>query len=128
MDLENARRLLKEIPETAKVVDLGGGASPFPRADFVIDAVPFDASGTGSSGNIHKLLNTQTRYSRNTWTQIDICERKTWPFPDKTFDFAVCSHLLEDLRDPIWVCSELRRVAKAGYIEVPSRIEEQTLG
>jgi hypothetical protein len=40
----------------------------------------------------------------------------------------VCSHLLEDVRDPIWVCSELSRVAKAGYIEVPSRVEEQSRG
>jgi hypothetical protein len=36
--------------------------------------------------------------------------------------------LLEDVRDPIWVCAELQRVAKAGYIEVPSRILEKCLG
>jgi hypothetical protein len=36
--------------------------------------------------------------------------------------------LLEDVRDPIWVCSELLRVSKAGYIEVPSRVCEQSLG
>ena len=47
-----------------------------------------------------------------------------WPFPDKTFDFVVCSHLLEDVRDPITVCRELCRVGKAGYIETPSRIRE----
>jgi hypothetical protein len=38
----------------------------------------------------------------------------------------VCGHTLEDVRDPIWVCSELIRVARAGYIEVPSRLEEQS--
>jgi Methyltransferase domain len=128
MDLGNARRLIDQIPGAAKVVDVGGGASPFPRADYVIDSVPFDARGTGSAGNIHQLLNAPIRYSPETWIQLDVCNRQPWPFDDKTFDFAICSHLLEDLRDPIWVCSELRRIAKAGYIEVPSRIEEQTLG
>jgi hypothetical protein len=51
-----------------------------------------------------------------------------WPYADRYFDYVTCSHLLEDVRDPIWVCSELQRVAKAGYIEVPSRIIEQCLG
>lgn len=48
-------------------------------------------------------------------------------FTTTSFDFAVCSHTLEDVRDPIWVCSELNRIARAGYIEVPSRLDEQTL-
>ena len=60
--------------------------------------------------------------------QLDLCARKRWPFEDKQFDFALCTHVLEDLRDPIWVCSEISRIAKAGYIEVPSRIVEQSLG
>ena len=47
---------------------------------------------------------------------------------DKQFDFVICSHTLEDIRDPLWVCSELIRVGKAGYIEVPSRVFESTLG
>jgi hypothetical protein len=58
----------------------------------------------------------------------DICDREPWPFADDQFDFAVCSHTLEDVRDPIWVCAELQRVARAGYIEVPSRLEEQSFG
>jgi hypothetical protein len=128
MNLESAHRLLERIPDNALVVDVGGGAAPFPRADHVIDALPFEAAGAGSDGNIHARLSVQPRYSRATWTRIDLCCRTPWPFPDKHFDFAICSHLLEDIRDPIWVCSELRRIAHAGYIEVPSRIVEQSLG
>lgn len=128
MNLENARRLLSEIPEQARVVDVGGGAAPFPRADYVIDALPFGAAGCGSHGNIDRLLAVPPRYNRDRWVQLDLCDRRPWPFPDKSFDFAICSHLLEDLRDPIWVCSELQRIAKAGYIEFPSRVEEQSRG
>src|SRR3712207_126678 len=57
-----------------------------------------------------------------------MCAREPWPFADGQFDFAVCSHTLEDIRDPVYVCQELQRVARAGYIEVPDRREEQTFG
>src|SRR5690349_8377211 len=125
MNLEHAKRLLATIPGSARVLDVGGAAAPFPRADHVIDALPFEAAGGGSNGNIDRLLGLPARYSRERWVQWDLCDRRPWPFPDKSFDFAVCSHLLEDVRDPIWICSELQRVAKAGYIEAPSRVEEQ---
>jgi hypothetical protein len=128
MDIEHARRLLETIPDMATVVDVGGGAAPFPRADYVIDAMPFANLGRGSDGNIHEKLGIRPRYSEDRWIQTDLCDRRPWPIADKAFDFAICSHLLEDIRDPIWVCSELRRIAKAGYIEVPSRVVEQTKG
>ena len=68
------------------------------------------------------------RFSEATWIQRDLCDRTPFPFGDRQIDFAICSQTLEDLRDPVWVCSELQRVAKAGYIEVPSRLEEQSWG
>jgi len=128
MDLTQAKRLLSHIPEGARVLDVGGGASPFPRADHVIDALAFDEAGAGSDGDAHRSLGVPLRYARERWTQTDLCDRRPWPFADKSFDFAVCSHLLEDVRDPIWVCSEMSRVAKGGYIETPSRTEEQSRG
>jgi len=122
MNIDNARRLLSTIPRDAKVVDVGGGAAPFPRADYVIDAIPYEKLGTGSDGNIHEKLGIEPRYSAERWIQTDLCDRRPWPIADKSFDFAICSHLLEDIRDPIWVCSELRRIAKAGYSD--SRFDE----
>jgi hypothetical protein len=68
------------------------------------------------------------RFTADRWIARDICDREPWPFEDDQFDFAVCSHVLEDIRDPLLVCSELQRVAKAGYVEVPSRLEEQSWG
>ncbi len=128
MDFENARRLIRTIPGDAKVVDVGGGAAPFPRADYVIDAMPYEKLGAGSDGNIHQKLGIEPRYSEERWIQTDLCDRRPWAIADKSFDFAICSHLLEDIRDPIWVCSELKRIAKAGYIESPSRVVEQSKG
>ena len=67
-------------------------------------------------------------FSKDTWVQRDICEKTPWPFEDKYFDYSICSHTLEDLRDPLYVCSELIRVSKRGYIEVPSRVYEACRG
>lgn len=125
MDSNNARRIEAELADDALVIDVGGGMGAFPRADWIIDAIPFETRG--------KLLNepaarTPHRFTKNTWVQFDICSHQRWPLADKQFDYAVCSHVLEDVRDPIWVCSEISRIAKAGYIEVPSRVVEQSTG
>ncbi len=70
----------------------------------------------------------EERFSEASWVQTDICDRRPWPFADGQFDFSVCAQTLEDVRDPVWVCSELARVSRAGYVETPSRLEEQAIG
>ena len=50
------------------------------------------------------------------------------PVRRRSVDFITCSHTLEDIRDPIWVCREMHTDRAAGYIETPSRLEEQTAG
>ncbi len=108
----------------ALVLDVGGGANPLPRADWVLDLMPWGDRGLyGPPADP-----SQERFSERTWLCMDMCDRRPWPFADGQFDFSVCSHTLEDVRDPIWVCSDLIRVSRAGYIEVPSRLEEQSYG
>jgi hypothetical protein len=65
-------------------------------------------------------------FTKETYFSHDICSRAPFPFKDKEFDFSLCSHVLEDVRDPLWVCSELIRVSRSGYIEIPSRLYETT--
>jgi hypothetical protein len=116
-------RLTRELADDALVLDVGGWIQPLTRADWVIDVMPYETRGRHGSQGV-----PPERFSDETWVQRDICHRDPWPFEDKQFDFVVCGHTLEDVRDPIWVCSELVRVAGAGYIEVPSRLEEHTYG
>lgn len=117
------RRILERLGDRDLVLDVGGWAKPFQRADWVIDLLPYETRGLyGYDGD------EPERFSAETWVQRDICDREPWPFEDDRFDFAVCSHTLEDVRDPVWVCREIARVARAGYIEVPSRLEEQAYG
>ena len=120
---ESAARIEAELPDDALLLDVGGWASAFPRADWVIDLMPYETRGLYGDRS-----RDAERFTADTWVQRDICDHEPWPFADKQFDFAICSHTLEDIRDPIWVCAELQRVARAGYVEVPSRLEEQTHG
>jgi hypothetical protein len=108
-------RILRTLPDDALVLDVGAWAAPFNRADWVLDLMPHETRGAmGSYGP------SRERFSAKTWVQRDMCAREPWPFADDQFDFAICVTTLEDIRDPIWVCSELARVAKAGYVEVPT--------
>jgi SAM-dependent methyltransferase len=108
-------RILATVPDDALVLDVGGWAGPFNRADWVLDLMPYETRGAmGSYGP------EPERFSPDTWVVRDICDREPWPFADDQFDFSLCVTTLEDIRDPIWVCSELSRVSKAGYVEVPT--------
>ena len=120
----SARRITEELPPDALVLDVGGWAKPLERADWVLDLEPYETRGLYG----YDTSTAEERFTRDTWVTRDMCDREPWPFADGQFDFAVCSHTLEDIRDPVFVCTELQRVARAGYIEVPDRREEQTFG
>ena len=108
-------RILDTLPEDALVLDVGGWAAPFRRATHVLDVEPYATRGVlGAYGPLPE------RFGEDTWVIHDMCAREPWPFADDFFDFSLCITTLEDVRDPIWVCAELSRVSKAGYVEVPT--------
>lgn len=122
-------RVSHEIKSNDLVLDVGGWACPFNRANYVIDSMPYETRGYYQTIGMQKCQGPEAEsFTKATWIQRDICGPERWPFSDKQFDYAICSHTLEDVRDPLFVCSELNRVAKRGYIEVPSRIVESSLG
>lgn len=91
------------------VLEIGPGHVPFPAATtFVdwqgVDGVPADDLFV-----------------------VDVGKDKL-PFPDKSFHFVYCRHVLEDMANPFHLVAEMSRVAKAGYIETPSPICELTCG
>lgn len=120
----SAQAILARLRDDDVVLDVGGWAQPFPRADWVIDLLPYETRGLYG----YERDSARERFTPRTWVCRDICDREPWPFEENRFDFAICAQTLEDVRDPVWVCSELARVARAGYVEVPSRLEEQSWG
>lgn len=117
------QRILHSVDPGEVVLDIGAWGRPLTRADWVMDLMPYETRGVlGRDGP------DPERFSADTWIRRDICDREPYPFADKSIDFVICSHTLEDVRDPIWVCDEMVRIAKAGYVEVPSRLEEQSYG
>jgi hypothetical protein len=110
------------IKPNDRVLDLGGAAAPFRRANVVLDFCRYE----DRNPNPAFLSNIPEHFTRDTWIQADLCDSsKPYPFRDGEFDFVNCGHLLEDVRDPFFILREIQRVAKRGYIEVPSRICEQ---
>lgn len=123
MIAQSCERILREVPADALVLDIGGWGKPFPRADWVVDMKDY-----ATRGLYGREPGGDERFSADTWVQRDVCGADPLPFEDDRFDFVVCSQTLEDVRDPVRVCAELMRVGKAGYIETPSRLEEQSYG
>ena len=115
-NLPKLREICRGLP---RVLDVGGWHNPFNLATHVLDIMPYGSRRT------HEALDPEDseRFSEASWEIFDACEAD-WPWPDDYFDFSICSHTLEDIRDPVAVCRELSRVSKAGYIEVPSRARE----
>ena len=100
--------LLKKLDykEGERIIDIGGAYDPVPIADVVVDICNLGRGG-------------------KSYTLLDMCSQYL-PFPDKSFDIAICSQTLEDLCSPTLILSEMQRVAKRGIIESPHRGVEST--
>tara|TARA_Y100000996_G_scaffold241398_1_gene189876 strand:+ start:576 stop:1184 length:609 start_codon:yes stop_codon:yes gene_type:complete len=46
------------------------------------------------------------------------------PFNDKQFDFVIASHVMEHVKNFKVFINELERVSKKGYIELPTKLED----
>jgi SAM-dependent methyltransferase len=113
MKLRNPRnRQDLHIKKNDRVLEVGGGHRPHPRANVVVDK--FTQSNFHRSGDL-KVLKNQTFLE---------ADGENLPFADKEFDYVICSHVLEHVDNPEKFLSEQFRVAKRGYMETPSLLGE----
>ncbi len=95
-----------------RVLDIGSGDRPHRDATHLLELhVSDDTERGGPLKVLGKLL-----------IQGNV---EALPFRDKSFDYAYACHVLEHATDPGRACSELMRVARAGYIETPDPFYEQ---
>jgi hypothetical protein len=96
------------------VVDVGGsmGGWSSPVVDCIID------------------FNDPINNSEILHFKCDITNPSSWleilNYVEKNgkFDFCICSHTLEDIMNPVFVCEQICKISKEGYIAVPSKYKE----
>lgn len=96
------------------VLEIGSGHNPKTRSDVLCDKfIEDDEQRGGIIITDRPMVEADGQYL---------------PFADKSFDYVICSHVLEHVEDPNLLISELMRVASRGYIETPSEIGERIYG
>ncbi len=70
---------------------------------------------------ISDILDLSQHYKNKSFIKIN---DKKLPFKDKEFDFVIASHVAEHVEDVSYFLNELSRIGKKGYIEVPTRLED----
>lgn len=113
--LPSERRVSRpQPPDTGLVVDLGAGHAPDPRADVVIDKYVADDFERGSALTMAKPL--------------IVGDGQAIPLADGAASYLIAAHVLEHATDPVLMASEISRVARAGFVQTPSRLAEAAFG
>jgi len=89
-----------------KVIDIGGSANPW--CDKFVDTYV-------------DIMNSSDRRV----IQGDINEMSLWnKLTGEGWDFCICTHTLEDIRDPKFVIENIKKIAKSGFVSVPNKHTE----
>ncbi len=101
--IKHINKTIKENPKW-KILDIGCGYRAHPDASVIAD--------------VQDLSN---HYKEKKFIKIN---EKKLPFKDKEFDFVIASHVIEHVEDFEFFIKELERISSKGYIELPSRLED----
>ena len=99
----NIEKILKDNPNW-KILDIGCGYTANKFATTICDVQDFS-----------------TFYKDKNFIQLN---GKALPFKTKEFDFIIASHVLEHVEDYSFFISELERISDKGYIELPTKLED----
>ena len=82
--------------------------------------------GCGYSANNHAttICDVQDLSSFYKNKNFVILKNNDLPFDDNQFDFVISSHVMEHVKDLKYFIKEIERVSKRGYIELPTKLED----
>ena len=103
---EHALKILKENQNNWEILDIGCNIAPVEFAQTVADVQ-----------NFSKFYEEKNK-------KFVLIKDKNLPFLNKQFDFVYASHVIEHVEDLSFFISELKRISRQGYIELPSILED----
>ena len=112
LDLLKNRKLENS---TYKIIDIGGTTGGWSKD--VIDALVDINSPNVLDSNI-KFFNFDITDPNGWNTILDYVDN------NGKYDFCICSHTLEDIINPAYVCQQISKIAKEGFIAFPSKYRE----
>ena len=101
--LENINSILA-YNTSWNILDVGCGYNAHPKATTICD-----------------VLDLSNYYKEKNFIQL---KENKLPFRDKQFDFVIASHVIEHVEDVVFFISELERISQKGYIELPTKLED----
>lgn len=107
----------KAINSNYRVLDIGGSAEytswSYPITDYIADINP-PQNPSGDIKYFKLNVNFETEWSG----LFDHVEKYG------KFDFCICSHIIEDISLPQVLLENLKKIAKEGFIAIPSKYRE----
>ena len=70
------------------------------------------------------IVDYSLEFSEKNLKFIKIFPNQKLPFKDKEFDYVILSHVLEHVQNILEFTKEVERIAKAGYIELPTKLAD----
>jgi len=103
---EYVLKILKENQNNWEILDIGCNIAPVEFAQTVADVQ-----------NFSKFYEEKNK-------KFVLIKDKNLPFSNNQFDFVYASHVIEHVEDLSFFISELKRISRQGYIELPSILED----
>ena len=103
---EHVLKTLKENQNNWKILDIGCNIAPVEFAQTVADVQNF------------------SKFYEKKDKKFVLIKDKNLPFSNNQFDFVYASHVIEHVEDVSFFISELKRISRQGYIELPSMLED----
>jgi len=118
---ENILRLLDDHSTINKAIEIGAGDGSIlqfiDKSDRIENLFALEISSSG----IEKIKERKIGKLQ----EVKIFDGYTIPYPDKRFDLAICSHVIEHVEHPRILLREIRRISKEQVFEVPIDFSHQ---